>query len=354
MLRVESAARSVRFYCGRLGFRQDWWHQASPEEPATVSVSRGGAGLILTERTNLGASGSQVCVWTIELATLFAEWGGPEDVALEHGPTAMPWGFTEMAFRDPDGNRIRGRPTHGVPDMNLRPMTLLTRPVAAAALAVLMPACELVPTLIAQAPAAEPAEPGWVQLFNGKDLTGWVNVGEEKWTVEDGTIHGVGVTKGYGYLRTEKKYKDFELTLRFKCEGDGNSGVFFHTDFKPGTVDISQGMQFEIDRMLNHHTGGLVRRRRQWIAWPAPEHEYGHPADRLERIADAGGRQPLHVAISTASLVVDFTDPTPKSFDGYISLQLHSGGQGNMRFKDIYIRDLSKRWANGQNRRRGD
>jgi hypothetical protein len=43
------------------------------------------------------------------------------------------------------------------------------------------------------------------------------------------------------------------------------------------------------------------------------------------------------------TLMVDFTDPTPKSFDGYISLQLHSGGLGRMRFKDIYIRDLSKR-----------
>jgi catechol 2,3-dioxygenase-like lactoylglutathione lyase family enzyme len=106
VLRVEDAGRSVRFYCGRLGFRQDWWHQAGPEEPATVSVSRGGAGLILTERTDLGREG-QVCVWTIELATLFAEWGNLEDVALEHGPTPMPWGFTEMAFRDPDGNRIR-------------------------------------------------------------------------------------------------------------------------------------------------------------------------------------------------------------------------------------------------------
>jgi len=31
--------------------------------------------------------------------------------------------------------------------------------------------------------------------------------------------------------------------------------------------------------------------------------------------------------------MVDFTDPTPKSFDGYIALQLHSGGQGNMRFQ---------------------
>src|SRR5438132_12427731 len=67
----------------------------------------------------------------------------------------------------------------------------------------------------------------WVALFNGKDLTGWVSVGGEKWTVEDGTIHGVGVTKGYGYLKTEKDFKDFELAIRFKCEGDGNSRIFF-------------------------------------------------------------------------------------------------------------------------------
>ena len=89
----------------------------------------------------------------------------------------------------------------------------------------------------------------WVSLFNGKDLSGWVNVGQEKWTVEDGVIHGVGVTKGYGYLKTEKNYKDFELSLRFKCEGDGNSGVFFHVDFKPGTAEVSQGLQF--DKYIN-------------------------------------------------------------------------------------------------------
>jgi len=34
----------------------------------------------------------------------------------------------------------------------------------------------------------------WIQLFNGKDLTGWVEVGKEKWTVEGGTIHGVAIS----------------------------------------------------------------------------------------------------------------------------------------------------------------
>ncbi len=41
--------------------------------------------------------------------------------------------------------------------------------------------------------------------------------------------------------------------------------------------------------------------------------------------------------------MVDYTDPKPFGVDGGIALQLHSGGEGNMRFKEIYIRDLSKR-----------
>jgi hypothetical protein len=40
---------------------------------------------------------------------------------------------------------------------------------------------------------------------------------------------------------------------------------------------------------------------------------------------------------------VDFTDPKPGAIDGRIALQLHAGGEGNMQFKDIWIRDLSAR-----------
>jgi hypothetical protein len=194
-----------------------------------------------------------------------------------------------------------------------------------------------------QAPARpQPPRHGWEQLFNGTDLTGWVAVGQEKWVVEDGAIHGMGVTKEYGYLRTEKKYVDFHLTLRFKCEADGNSGVFFHTDFKPGTVDVSQGLQVEIDRVLGHHTGGFYGDGRGWVVWPAPELETViRPNDWNElRLTVIGNRYVSHV---NGVQMVDFTDPAPRSFDGYIALQLHSGGLGDMRFKDIYIRDLTKR-----------
>jgi hypothetical protein len=181
----------------------------------------------------------------------------------------------------------------------------------------------------------------WVKLFNGRDLAGWIEVGHEKWTVEDGTIHGQAVTKDYGYLKTEKNYKDFELTLRFKCEGDGNSGVFFHTEFKPGTADVSQGLQFEIDQVVGH-TGGIYGDGRQWIVWPAPEFEgVIHRNDWNDYLVKVIENR--YIARLNGIVIVDFTDPTPKSFDGSIALQLHSGGSGNMRFKDIYIRDLSVR-----------
>jgi len=198
--------------------------------------------------------------------------------------------------------------------------------------------------LLAQTPRNRAPLPNeeWVSLFNGKDLKGWVNVGHENWTVEEGTIHGQGVTKEYGYLMTEKDYKDFWLSLRYKCEGPGNSGVYFHTRFKPNTVDVSQGMQFEIDRNLNHHTGGLYGDGRQWIAWPSPEYEYiMRPTDWNDMLLKVEGNH--MICILNGVTVLDFTDPTPKPFDGGIALQLHSCGEGNMRFKDIYVRDLSRR-----------
>ena len=127
--------------------------------------------------------------------------------------------------------------------------------------------------LAAQEKTKLPGE-DWISLFNGTDLSGWTKVGHESWTVEDGVLHGKGLTPAYGYLETEKNYKDFQLSLRFKCVGDGNSGVFFHTGFKPDSVDTTQGMQFEIDCKMMHHTGGVYGEDgRGWVVWPAPENE---------------------------------------------------------------------------------
>jgi hypothetical protein len=198
------------------------------------------------------------------------------------------------------------------------------------------------PTPSAQATRTRPPGEDWVQLFNGKDLTGWVNVGKEKWEIEDGTLHGIAVTREYGYLQTEKSYKDFHLSMRFKCEGDGNSGVFFHVNFQPGTPTVTRGPQFEIDCTLGQHTGGVYEQKRHWIVWPSPENEsVVRRGDWNDYLLKVDGNH--YISRLNGVTMIDYTDPQPESEDGPIALQLHSGGQGNMRFRDIIIRDLSKR-----------
>src|SRR5271168_2863575 len=79
-------------------------------------------------------------------------------------------------------------------------------------LAVIFASCVVTGQPKAQLPGED-----WIQLFNGVDLGGWTKIGKESWTVEDGLLHGKGLTQDYGYLQTAKDYKDFQLSLRFKC-----------------------------------------------------------------------------------------------------------------------------------------
>ncbi len=70
-------------------------------------------------------------------------------------------------------------------------------------------------------------EEGFNPLFNGKDLTGWVNVNcaPQTWTVKDGMLHCDGVPTGA--LRTEKQYENFILELEWRhLKPGGNAGVF--------------------------------------------------------------------------------------------------------------------------------
>ncbi|MDP7014991.1 MAG: DUF1080 domain-containing protein [Pirellulaceae bacterium] len=194
---------------------------------------------------------------------------------------------------------------------------------------------------VSTAVGQQPLSPQWESLFNGQDLSGWRKIGNEKWIVEDGVIYGEGVTEEYGYLATEKTYRDFDLRLRFKCDASGNSGVYIHTTFEPGTPKVIKGRQIEIDRAIGHHTGGIYGDGKGWIVWPAVELETViKPNDWNDmRIKVDGNRYITHL---NGVQMIDFTYPSPVATDGVIALQLHSGGDGRMRFKDIFIRDLSR------------
>lgn len=194
--------------------------------------------------------------------------------------------------------------------------------------------------LLAQLPkGVRPPGEDWVQLFNGKDLTGWNPVGKEEWTVADGVLIGRAVTKEYGYLETAKDYRNFQLSLKFKCIGTGNSGVYFHTRFKPGTADVSQGAQFEIDCTIGRHTGGIYGFGRAWIVWPAPENEtMVRQNEWNEMLVTVNGNR--YISRLNGVQMIDFTDPRAPFLTGTIALQLHSGGEGHMQFRDIWVREL--------------
>ena len=116
---------------------------------------------------------------------------------------------------------------------------------------------------------------GSVSLFNGKNLTGWKNNGAEKWIVDQGAILCESAANKYGYLTTEKTYRDFNLRLKFKGEAAGNSGVFFHsriTGINPDHGPDIEGMQVEVDPSVGKHTGGLYESGgRGWVKMPTPE-----------------------------------------------------------------------------------
>jgi hypothetical protein len=81
--------------------------------------------------------------------------------------------------------------------------------------------------LHAQAPEFKP-------LFNGKDLSGWVNVNTDPdtWSVKDGLLICKG--KPIGVMRSDKQYENFILQIEWRhMEPGGNSGVFVWSDAEP-------------------------------------------------------------------------------------------------------------------------
>ncbi len=77
------------------------------------------------------------------------------------------------------------------------------------------------------APGSGSDDEAWVDLFNGEDLEGWVNVNSapETWSVRDGMLHCTG--KPISALRTERQYENFILELEWRHLTDGgNSGIF--------------------------------------------------------------------------------------------------------------------------------
>ncbi len=187
--------------------------------------------------------------------------------------------------------------------------------------------------LATTAAMAQKAQP----LFNGKNLDGWKIYGTEKWYVDNGTlVCESGPDKEYGYLGTDKDFKDFELTVEFKQEANGNSGVFFHSSIEGTKIT---GWQAEV-APPNSHTGGIYESYgRGWLIQPT--------ADK-ERYLKMGEWNTMKVRVKDNEVttwlngheMITLNDEKIGGRNGQIALQIHSGGGIKVRWRNINIKTL--------------
>ena len=182
------------------------------------------------------------------------------------------------------------------------------------------------------------APKGFKKIFNGKDHSGWTIHGTEKWYVENGElICESGPDKQYGYLSTKENYKNFILTLKFKLEANGNSGVFFRSGIEGTKIS---GWQVEV-APPDHNTGGIYESYgRGWLVKPKPEDEKQlKPTEwndmRIQVINDEvttwlNGKQ-----------MIKIKDDKIGEGRGFIALQIHDGGGIKVRWKNIRIKQLN-------------
>jgi hypothetical protein len=175
-------------------------------------------------------------------------------------------------------------------------------------------------------------------LFNGKDIKGWTVYGTEKWYVDTNgdLVCESGPDKQYGYFATEKQFKDFELTLEFKQESNGNSGVFFHSQVEGTKVS---GWQAEV-APLGHDTGGIYESYgREWLIKPTAE---------KQSVLKEGEWNTMKVRVKGEDVttwlngteMIHLADQKIGSITGKIALQIHDGGGVKVRWRNIKIKTL--------------
>tara|TARA_B100000963_G_scaffold49866_1_gene38056 strand:+ start:1571 stop:2206 length:636 start_codon:yes stop_codon:yes gene_type:complete len=174
-------------------------------------------------------------------------------------------------------------------------------------------------------------------LFNGIDLSGWNVHGTELWYVENGLlVCESGPEEKYGYLSTEKYYDDFILTLEFKQEANGNSGVFFRSTLEGTKIS---GWQVEVAPPGKNSGGIYESYGRGWLIKPKPE---------KDKALKMGDWNKMKIKVEGDKVItwingtrmISLTDQKLGDGKGSIALQIHSGGGIKVKWRNLKVRRL--------------
>ena len=174
-------------------------------------------------------------------------------------------------------------------------------------------------------------------LFNGKNLDGWNIHGSELWYVENGIlICESGPDKGYGYLSTEKIYDDFNLTVEFKQEANGNSGVFIRSTFEGTKVN---GWQVEV-APPGSDTGGVYESYgRGWLIKPDKEKDKVLKMGKWNKMRIRVVGNQIQTWLN-GTWMISLEDEMIGKGKGSIALQIHDGGGIKVRWRNLVVNEL--------------
>ena len=211
----------------------------------------------------------------------------------------------------------------------------------------------------------EPLDAGFISLFDGKTLSGWHAVPEQgvyDWTVRGGIIIGQGSEDRLSYLVWKDEHiKDFELTLRYRLPGEGNTGIEIRSRHDVTGKRPLEGYHADLGHVgIGPHILGA------WDFHFARRIE--HPCPRGTRLLIDNQEQPHSSMIADALTIDDirqkgwndvrilargndfeffvngkiasaFTDNAQNGrlVTGGIGLQIHDKGM-EVHFKDIHLR----------------
>jgi hypothetical protein len=192
--------------------------------------------------------------------------------------------------------------------------------------------------------------PGFTRIFSGKDLSGWHisktnhHGATPDWRVENGVITGTQNPPGKGgILLTDRKYRNFEVSLELNPDFGCDSGLFLRSS------EAGEAYQVMLDYLPKGNMGGIYGERLKGVQGSRADWEphwkkgdWNHIRARIE-----GDVPHIQVWLNGVK-ITDWTDTANHAAggatDGMIAVQVHMGDRwvegGRHRFRNIAVKEL--------------